>query len=88
MRNGSCFNFLLKVRKIPGELKGANLFFVEDAAYQKAAIQEMERLMIGEYIFSELRTNRLPSVLPFWHFPKSSPQQLVDTLRKHRLYLP
>jgi phage terminase large subunit-like protein len=39
-------NFLQKVRDIPGELKGANLFFVEDVAYQKAAIQEMERLMI------------------------------------------
>jgi hypothetical protein len=32
-------NFLLKVREIPGELKGANLFFVEDVAYQKAAKQ-------------------------------------------------
>jgi phage terminase large subunit-like protein len=39
-------NFLLKVREIPGERKGANLFFVEDVAYQKAAIQEMQRLMI------------------------------------------
>jgi phage terminase large subunit-like protein len=35
-------NFLLKVRNIPGELGGANIFFVEDVAYQKAAIQEME----------------------------------------------
>jgi len=33
-------NFLLKVRNIPGELGGANLFFVEDAAYQKAAVQD------------------------------------------------
>ena len=32
-------NFMLKVRNIPGELKGANLFFVEDVGYQKAAIQ-------------------------------------------------
>ena len=39
-------NFLLKVRNIPGELGGANLFFVEDVAYQKAAIQEMERVML------------------------------------------
>jgi quinol monooxygenase YgiN len=39
-------NFLQKVRDIPGELKGANIFFVEDVAYQKAAIQEMERMMI------------------------------------------
>jgi len=34
------------VRNIPGELKGANLFFVEDVGYQKAAIQEMERSML------------------------------------------
>jgi phage terminase large subunit-like protein len=39
-------NFLLKVRNIPGELGGANLFFVEDVAYQKAAIQEMERALL------------------------------------------
>lgn len=39
-------NFLQKVRNIPGELGGANLFFVEDVAYQKAAIQEMERAML------------------------------------------
>jgi hypothetical protein len=29
-------NFLQHVRNIPGELKGANLFFVEDVGYQKA----------------------------------------------------
>jgi hypothetical protein len=39
-------NFLLKVRNIPGELGGSNMFFVEDVAYQKAAIQEMERAML------------------------------------------
>jgi phage terminase large subunit-like protein len=39
-------NFLQHVRNIPGELKGANLFFVEDVAYQKAAIQEMERSLL------------------------------------------
>jgi phage terminase large subunit-like protein len=39
-------DFMQKVRDIPGELKGANLFFVEDIAYQKAAIQEMERMML------------------------------------------
>jgi len=26
----------------PSEMKGTNLFFVEDVAYQKAAMQEME----------------------------------------------
>jgi predicted phage terminase large subunit-like protein len=39
-------NFLLKVRQIPSEMGGANLFFVEDVAYQKAAIQEMERALL------------------------------------------
>lgn len=34
------------MRNIPGELGGANLFFVEDVAYQKAAIQEMERALL------------------------------------------
>jgi hypothetical protein len=34
------------LRDIPDELKGANIFFVEEVAYQKAAIQEMERMMI------------------------------------------
>lgn len=38
--------FLQKVRNMPGELGGANLFFVEDVAYQKAAIQEMERALL------------------------------------------
>lgn len=38
--------FLKKVRSTPGELGGANLFFVEDVAYQKAAIQEMQRAML------------------------------------------
>lgn len=35
--------FLKYVRAIPGERGGANIFFVEDVGYQKAAIQEMER---------------------------------------------
>jgi phage terminase large subunit-like protein len=39
-------DFLKTVRAIPGELGGANIFFVEDVAYQKAAIQEMERAML------------------------------------------
>jgi len=33
-------NFMKRVREIPGERGDANLFFVEDVAYQKAAIQE------------------------------------------------
>jgi hypothetical protein len=37
--------FMKKVRSIPDEFCGANIFFVEDVAYQKAAIQEMERAM-------------------------------------------
>jgi phage terminase large subunit-like protein len=34
------------VRGIPGERGGANIFFVEDIGYQKAAVQEMERAML------------------------------------------
>jgi hypothetical protein len=39
-------DFMKRVRDIPGELGGANLFFVEDVAFQRAAIQEMERMML------------------------------------------
>jgi hypothetical protein len=34
------------VRGIPGELGGANIFFVKDVGYLKAAIQEMERALL------------------------------------------
>jgi hypothetical protein len=36
-------DFLKKVRSIPAEMGGANILFVEDVAYQKVAIEEMER---------------------------------------------
>jgi hypothetical protein len=36
-------DFMKKVRSIPCEMGGASISFVEDVAYQKAAIQEMER---------------------------------------------
>jgi phage terminase large subunit-like protein len=39
-------DFLKYVRGIPGERGGANIFFVEDVGYQKAAIQEMERALL------------------------------------------
>lgn len=39
-------DFMRYVRDLPGQLKGANIFFVEDVGYQKAAIQEMERMML------------------------------------------
>jgi phage terminase large subunit-like protein len=39
-------DFMKYVRAIPGERKGAHIFFVEDVGYQKAAIQEMERMML------------------------------------------
>ncbi len=38
--------FMQRVRSIPGELKGANILFVEDVGYQKAAIQETERTLL------------------------------------------
>ena len=38
--------FMKHVRAMPGEGGGAHIFFVDDIAYQKAAIQEMERAML------------------------------------------
>jgi hypothetical protein len=40
-------DFLKYVSGIPGELGGANIFFVKDVGYQKAAVQEMERALIA-----------------------------------------
>ena len=46
-------NFLLKVRSIPGELGGANIFFVEDVAYQKAdECRSRARILIEGYAAS------------------------------------
>jgi phage terminase large subunit-like protein len=80
-------NFLQKVRDIPGELKGANIFFVEDVAYQKAAIQEMERMMIPVVPMKPQgdKRARLQVVAPYIKngtvlFPRSGCEQLLGQI--------
>jgi phage terminase large subunit-like protein len=80
-------NFLLKVREIPGELKGANLFFVEDVAYQKAAIQEMERAMLPVVAMKPTtdKRSRLQVVAPYIKngtvlFPRTGCEQLLGQI--------
>jgi phage terminase large subunit-like protein len=80
-------NFLQKVRSIPGELKGANIFFVEDVAYQKAAIQEMERMMIPVVPMKPLgdKRARLQVVAPYIKngtvlFPRSGCEELLGQI--------
>lgn len=77
-------NFLQYVRKLPGELKGANIFFVEDVAYQKAAIQEMERMMLPVVPMKPTtdKRSRLQVVAPYIKngtvlFPRSGCEQLL-----------
>jgi phage terminase large subunit-like protein len=72
------------VRAIPAELGGANMFFVEDVAYQKAAIQEMERMMlpvIPMKVTTDKRS-RLQVVAPYIKngtvlFPRNGCEQLL-----------
>ena len=80
-------NFLLKVRNIPGELGGANLFFVEDVAYQKAAIQEMERAMLPVVPMKPQgdKRARLQVVAPYIKngtvlFPRSGCEELLGQM--------
>jgi phage terminase large subunit-like protein len=77
-------DFMQKVRDIPGELKGANLFFVEDIAYQKAAIQEMERMMLPVVPMKPTtdKRSRLQVVAPYIKngtvlFPRSGCEELL-----------
>jgi phage terminase large subunit-like protein len=77
-------NFLLKVRSIPGELGGANLFFVEDVAYQKAAIQEMERALLPVIPMRPTtdKRSRLQTVAPLIRngtvlFPRTGCEELL-----------
>jgi predicted phage terminase large subunit-like protein len=79
--------FLQKVRNIPGELGGANLFFVEDVAYQKAAIQEMERALlpvIPMRVTTDKRS-RLQVVAPYIKngtvlFPRTGCEELLGQI--------
>jgi phage terminase large subunit-like protein len=77
-------NFMQRVRNIPGELKGANIFFVEDVAYQKAAIQEMERMMLPVVPMKPTtdKRSRLQVIAPYIkngtvQFPRTGCEQLL-----------
>jgi predicted phage terminase large subunit-like protein len=75
------------VRSIPGELKGANIFFVEDVGYQKAAIQEMERMMLPVVPVKPTtdKRSRLQVVAPYIKngtvlFPRTGCEQLLGQI--------
>ncbi len=79
--------FLTKVRNIPGELGGANLFFVEDVAYQKAAIQEMERALLPVIPMRPTtdKRSRLQTVAPLIRngtvlFPRTGCEELLGQI--------
>jgi hypothetical protein len=76
--------FMTKVRAIPAELGGSNMFFVEDVQYQKAAIQEMERAMLPVVPMKPVhdKRSRLQVVAPFIKngtvlFPRTGCEQLL-----------
>jgi phage terminase large subunit-like protein len=80
-------NFMRKVRSIPGELGGANLFFVEDVAYQKAAIQEMERALLPVTPMRPIldKRSRLQTVAPLIKngtvlFPRTGCEELLGQM--------
>ncbi|HVB33726.1 MAG TPA: hypothetical protein VNJ52_05050 [Patescibacteria group bacterium] len=80
-------DFLQHVRNIPGELKGANLFFVEDVGYQKAAIQEMERAMLPVVPMKPTtdKRSRLQVIAPYIKngtvlFPRNGCEELLGQL--------
>jgi len=80
-------DFLKKVRSIPGESGGANIFFVEDVAYQKAAIQEMERAMLPVVPMKPTtdKRSRLQVVAPYIKngtvlFPRSGCEELLGQI--------
>jgi phage terminase large subunit-like protein len=80
-------NFMQRVRSIPGELKGANIFFVEDVGYQKPAIQEMERMMLPVVPVKPTtdKRSRLQVVAPYIKngtvlFPRTGCEQLLGQI--------
>jgi phage terminase large subunit-like protein len=80
-------DFLVKVRNIPAELGGANLFFVEDVAYQKAAIQEMERALLPVVPMRPTtdKRSRLQTVAPLIKngtvlFPRTGCEELLGQI--------
>jgi phage terminase large subunit-like protein len=79
--------FLKKVRSIPSEIGGANIFFVEDVAYQKAAIQEMERAMLPVVPMKPTtdKRSRLQVVAPYIKngtvlFPRTGCEELLGQI--------
>jgi phage terminase large subunit-like protein len=76
--------FMVFVRGIPAERKGANIFFVEDVAYQKAAIQEMERALLPVVGIKHItdKRSRFQVIAPYIKngtvlFPRSGCEQLL-----------
>lgn len=76
-----------RVRNIPGELGGANIFFVEDVGYQKAAIQEIGRAMLPVVPIRPTTDKRLrlQGVAPYIKngtvlFPRSGCEQLLGQI--------
>jgi phage terminase large subunit-like protein len=83
----SFHNFMLYIRAVPGKRKGAHIFFVEDVAYQKAAIQEMERAMLPVVPMRPTtdKRSRLQVVAPYIKngtvlFPRSGCEQLLGQI--------
>jgi phage terminase large subunit-like protein len=80
-------DFMKYVRAIPGERKGAHIFFVEDVGYQKAAIQEMERMMLPVVPIRPTtdKRSRLQVVAPYIKngtvlFPRTGCEQLLGQI--------
>jgi predicted phage terminase large subunit-like protein len=80
-------DLMKKVRSIPGELGGANLFFVEDVQFQKAAIQEMERALLPVVPMRPVKDkrSRLQVVAPYIKngtvlFPRTGCEQLLGQI--------
>jgi predicted phage terminase large subunit-like protein len=79
--------FMQYIREVPSKRKGANLFFVEDVAYQKAAIQEMERAMLPVVSMKPHgdKRARLQVVAPYIKngtvlFPRTGCEQLLGQI--------
>ena len=73
-----------RVRSIPGERKGTKIFFVGDVGFQKAAIQEMERIMFPVVPVKPMtdKRSRLQVVAPYIKngtvlFPRTGCEQLL-----------
>jgi phage terminase large subunit-like protein len=80
-------DFMKRERNIPGERKGAHLFFVEDIGYQKAAVQEMERAMLPVVPMRPTtdKRSRLQVVAPYIKngtvlFPRTGCEELLGQI--------